>query len=146
MPRHLPGAHLPGGLGRLRVERGQLHLEVLDDHGHHLAATIAVDAAQRHALHHLHATQTRPACAVGEHRPVVDALLASLEALDARATALVVAPGPPVTFHLAVRGPFGAREVPLTVVDAAALIFSRRVPLRVAAPAIDWDGALARLT
>lgn len=134
--------HLPGGLGRLRVQGGVLHLEVLDDHGRHLEASVAVDDAQRHALHHLHAALH--ACEDGA-RPLVDVLFASLAAVDARATALRIAAGPPVAFALLTHGPWGAREVALDVVDAAALIFSRRVPLQVAAPGVDWDRELGRL-
>ena len=133
---------LPGGLGRLRVHDGMLHLEVLDDDGHHLEVSVPVDDGQRHALHHLHAALHR--CDESA-RPLVDVLFASLAAVDARATALRIAAGPPTTFALLTHGPWGAREVALDVVDAAALIFSRRVPLQVAAPGVDWDRELGQL-
>lgn len=135
------GSNAPGGVGRLSVRDGRLHLEVLDDAGRHLAATLELDDHQRHALHHLHAAIV----AGGGHRPITDVVVAALAAADARATALHVVAGPPVRFALAVHGPWGSREVALDVVDAAALIFSQRVPLRVEAPAVDWDRELGQL-
>jgi hypothetical protein len=136
----------PGGLGRLQVRRGTLHLEVLDDDGHHLELALPVDHARTHALHHLHAVQADPHTRTLPSRPQVDLLRRSLAALGARAEALVVAAGPPASFHLAIRDATGQRcEVTLDVVDAAGLIFSRRVPLEVRAPATDWDHEVAEL-
>jgi hypothetical protein len=135
----------PGGLGRLRVRDGLLHLEVLDDAGHHLAVEVPLDPARRHAVHHLHALHDDATRCGAAPRTPADLLLDTVAVLDGQVQALVVAEGPPATFHLAVRGPFGVREVALDPVDAAGLIFSRRVRLDVRSAAIDWDAELRQL-
>lgn len=139
------GRRTPGGLGRLRVRDGCLHLEVLDDDGHHLAVSVPVETAEVHALHHLHALQEAPASAGLPRRPAVDLLLEALEAVDAEVGALVVSGGPPPRFHLRLRGVTGQREIAIDALDAAGLIFSRRVELEVRAPVPDWDRELADL-
>lgn len=135
----------PGGLGRLRVRDGAVHLEVLDDDGHHLSVAVPVDHAELHALHHLHALHEGGPCSGRTRRPGVDTLVDAVVAAGGRVEALAVSAGPPVRFQLGVDGPTGRREVDLDVLDAAAIIFSRRVRLEVRAPAPDWDRALAEL-
>ncbi len=124
---------------------GVVHLEVLDDAGHHLAVELPLDPARCHAVHHLHALHHDATRCVPPSRAPADLLLDAVAAIDGRIEALVVAAGPPPTFHLAVRGPAGVREIALDPVDAAGLIFSRRVRLDVRSPAIDWDAELREL-
>lgn len=135
----------PGGIGRLRVHDGLLDLEVLDDEGHHLVVQVPVDHAAVHALHHLHGLHADAAPSRLARRPGIDLLVDAVEAVEGSVGALVVSAGPPPRFTLRLRGPCGAREVALDAVDAAALIFSRRVRLEVRADALDWDHELGRL-
>ena len=135
----------PGGLGRLRVRDGVLHLEVLDDDGHHLAVAVPLDHAGLHALHHLHALHEEPTAAALTTRPCVDVLIETVAAVGGHVHALVISEGPPPAFHLAVRGITGVRDVAVDAIDAAGLIFSRRVRLEVRADPPDWDRELADL-
>lgn len=134
----------PGGLGRLQLRAGELHLEVLDDDGRYLEVSVPVDRARSHALHHLHALHGH-GCRALEQRPGVDLLLAAVAANDGRLVSLVVEAGPPPRFSVAVEGRHGRREVPVDVVDAANLIFSRRVRLEVRGERPDWDAELRNL-
>jgi hypothetical protein len=135
----------PGGLGRLRVQAGEVRLEVLDDDGRHVEVSVPVDHARTHALHHLHALHAAQGCRALERRPGVDLLLAALAAADGRLSALVVDAGPPPRFSVVIEGGRGRREVPIDVVDAAHLIFSRRVRLEVRGEHLDWDLELREL-
>ncbi|MTV25019.1 hypothetical protein FTX61_06250 [Nitriliruptoraceae bacterium ZYF776] len=136
--------HVPGGQGRLRIDGGVLQLELLDDEGRHLATRLEVDHATTHALHHLHALHQ--AAGGDDHEaPAVGLLATTLAALDARIDALVVEDGPPPRFRLTVVREGRRLEVPVDLVDAVGLIFSRRVRLELRAAAVDWDRALDRL-
>lgn len=143
-PRPQRRRHLPGGQGRLRVEQGILHLELLDDDGHHLETRVEVDRSTAHALHHLYALHHATG-APDPTPPTVAMLSTAAAALGGRIDALVVEEGPPPRFRLALRHHDHRLEIPVDLVDAVGLVFSRQVRLEVRAATVDWDGELSRL-
>ena len=128
----------PDGLGLL-----------LDAGGTHLTVDVGLSERSAHALHHLHVLHGggHPCAAAAQRQaPVVDALLRAVRAVGGTPRALVVRGGAEPAFWLRVDGPDGSRDVDLDVLDAAALLLSHRLPLRLAAGTVtDWDAALRSL-
>lgn len=76
----------------------------------------------------------------------VGLLLRTAAALGADPACLVIRPAPSPAFWLRLVTPDGPHEVDVDVLDAFALLVSRRLPIEVTRnDATDWDGALTDL-
>lgn len=76
----------------------------------------------------------------------VGLLLRTAVALGADPACLVIRPAPSPAFWLRLVTPDGPRELDVDVLDAFALLVSRRLPIEVTRDeSTDWDGGLNRL-
>jgi hypothetical protein len=121
----------PARLLQLRRSYGALHV-LLDAGGSALQVDVDLTPRSQSALPFVFALPGHEHGCPGGGDLTVGVLLRTVAALGGETASLLVRPGP--------------RELDLDVLDALALMLSRRLPIHVTAdPSRDWDAALSRL-
>lgn len=135
-----------------RLARMQAHAEALEFVfvAEDAPVPVAVELQPRtaHALRHLHALHAHADGCQGAPpmQRHVDLLLRALRSVGGEPTCVLVRPGPCPAFWLEVTGAHGTKELDLDVLDAACLLMSRKVAVKLLPmPPADWDQALRRL-
>lgn len=135
----------PARLLELLRSDGTLHV-LLDARGHTLQVDIDLTPRTQSALPFVFALLGHEHDCPGGSDLTVGVLLRTVAALGGETASLLVKPGASPAFWLRLLAPDGPRELDLDVLDALALMLSRRLPIQVTAdPARDWDAALTRL-
>jgi hypothetical protein len=114
--------------------------------GRDLPVTVPLSHAAAHALRHLYALHGHRWGCPGGVQVHVDLLRRSLQAAGAWPLCVLIRPDPDPAFWLRVMTGEGPVEVDVGVLDAAALLLSRRFPIAVVgADAGVWEDTFGRL-
>lgn len=135
-----------------RLTRMQAHAEALEfvfvTDGAAVPVTVDLQPRTAHALRHLQALHANADGCQGAPptQPHVDLLLRALRSVGGDPHCVLVRPGPCPAFWLQVTGSHGTKDLDLDVLDAACLLMSRRLAVKLLPmPPADWDQALRRL-
>lgn len=121
-------------------------LLLLEVDGRDVPVEVGIDAATRHAMHHLHAMAARPTRCGPSPATYVDLLLRSLRATGSWPLCVVVRPGPDPAFWLRLVVDAEPVEIDLDIVNAVALLVADRLPVTVTDAGADpWQHTIDRL-
>ncbi len=137
----------PRGCRTVALRAGRDHvLLLLEVDGRDVPVEVPIDAATRHAMHHLHAMQAHPTRCGTSPSTYVDLLLRSLRATGSWPLCLVVRPGPDPAFWLRLVVDAEPVEIDLDIVNAVALLLADRLAVTITDTAHDpWQHTIDRL-
>ncbi len=132
-------------LTQLAAGHGQIRLELDLRSTDPMVVQFPVPEQVAKALPHLHALHGHIGGCSSAPDVHVDLLIRCCHSLGGSPQMVIVRPGPSVGFWLRIVGEGGVTDVDLGLLDAVALLASRRLPIAVELPETDWDDELRRL-